>query len=351
MSQLPNLEADFSRQEEEVKLESDSLSGHSLFTPSTCDEPTQIPCLEQMVTNVLPEVPILMPISSRPPLIKRGYRDMTSTLTCGALFQSDPVWLWCLRPNSWSKIYLTVQDEARLRQDHPVLFEKLQSKIFVIPTTFAGDYPRMRPNVMMISGSKCFIEVVTLPPLGRHLYWLAKAGRRTPTNSATINWTRILHRNVGGATNARGTFGIDVGSGEISLEKDVLRTIGHVLKYSVRPMACNSDPQCEHYTRSDSLSLSFPRRPVLYPTYMTISGWGLRKLTEEELSACFELPVYLSWSDRYIRDILPLHMFRSVLDSVLDTTSPEPPRTKAKLEEIKKVRVHLFLRMLLGSPR
>ena len=284
----------------------------------------------------MPVVPSPMPIYT-PPLIKRGYRDMTSTLTCGALFQSDPVWLWCLRPNSWSSIFLTGPDESRLRHDHPALFEKLEPKIVVIPSTFAGDYPSICPDVMLISGSRSFIEVIHLPLFGRHLYWLEKSGRRPPPDSVNIIWTRILHRNVGGVTNARGTFGSDARSGKISMKKDPVRSIGHVLKYSVRPMVCNPDPKCEHYTRSDSLSLSFPWRPVLYPTYMSRTGWGLRKLTEEELSACFELPGYLAWNDRFLRDILPLQMFRSILDSVTDSTSPEPPRTKPKVGEIKDI--------------
>ena len=173
---------------------------------------------------------------------------MTSQLTCGVLFESDPLWLWSLRPNSWRKIFLTGPDEARIRQDHPVLFSSFENKITIIPSTFVGDYPAISQDYMWVSGFKCFIELLVLPPVGTHVFCLLNSGRRLPTHINHINWTKISHRNVGGVTNARGSFGIDTRSDPISIDSDLFRTLGHVLKYSIRPKSCDPDPGVDHYT-------------------------------------------------------------------------------------------------------
>lgn len=255
---------------------------------------------------------------------------MTSHLTCGVLFESDPVWLWSIRPNSWASIFITGPDESRLRQAHPVLYQRLKNKVVTITSTFGGDYPSVCPDYMWVSGSKCFLDMVILPPRGVHVYLLLKFSRRCPNDLDHIQWTRLTHRNVGGVTNARGTFGIDNRSQAIQIERDVSRSIGHILKYSLRPRVCDADPNVDHYDLNDLLSLSFPRRPVLYPTYMSRTGWGIRELGDLELSSCFELPDYVTWSDRFLRDIIPLQMCRSVIDSVTKTTLTEPPKRKHK---------------------
>ena len=81
-------------------------------------------------------------------LVKRGYRDMTSCLTCGVLFESDAVLLWSLRPISWFMIYITEADERRIRQDHPGLFRRIGTKLIIIPSTFRNDYPNIHPDFM-----------------------------------------------------------------------------------------------------------------------------------------------------------------------------------------------------------
>ena len=250
---------------------------------------------------------------------------MSSHFTCGLLFESDPLWLWSLRPNSWSKIFLTGPDESKLRQDHPVLFSYFENKIEIIPTTFAGNYPSVSPDYMWVVGTKCFIDMLTLPPVGCHVYCLVNSGRRFPVDLKHIQWTKLIHRNVGGVTNARGSFGIDSRSKPIRLSRDLCRTLGHVIKYSIRPRVCDPDPGFVHYTVSDVLSLSLPRRPILYPTYMSRTGWGIRESSNKELALRFELPDYVSWNDRFLRNLVPLQMCRAVIDSVMIEDTPGEP--------------------------
>ena len=183
---------------------------------------------------------------------------------------------------------------------------------------------------MWISGPKHFLEMTLLPPTANHVYCLTNAGRRVPSELKSINWAKLCHINVGGMTNARGSFGVSVGSPEISLKRDLMRSIGHVLKQSVRPRVSDPNPSEEHYRTCDLLSISFPRVPVLYPTFMSRTGWGMRSLSDEELSLAFELPDYVAWNDRFLRDIVPLQLCRAVVEFLTENGVTEAPLRRVK---------------------
>jgi hypothetical protein len=327
---------------QEVKLGSDVSRSHSskLLPSMSYDDPSPTPGVPKLssldygdgVLSMLDESSVSPP--SSPLRIKRGFREMTSRLTCGFLFEADPVWLWSIRPNSWATIFLTGPDELRLRQDHPVLFAKLGNKVVIITSTFAGDFPSIGPDFMWVSGTKPFIDQVSLPPVGRHVYLMLKSPRRCPSDLSHIQWTKLNHRHVGGVTNARATFGIDDRTAELRVDRDLTRCIGHVLKYSIRPRVCDPVPDVPHYVVSDVLSLAYPRRPVVYSTYMSRTGWGIRELTDEELASCFELPEYVTWYDRFLRDLIPLQLCRSVIDSVAESAHTDQPPQKARHADV-----------------
>ena len=309
------------------------VSGVSAFhmsnSPSSCcDDPSP------HVVNRSPDTPFARrltfpPLESiAPQKIKRGYRDMSSTLSCGVMFESDPVWLWSLRPNSWSTIYMTRSDESILRLKHPALFNLIIDKVESIPSNFYGDRQMISPDIMFVSGTATFLSCLSLPSDGVSLLWMSHASRRCPQNFLSASWTRLSHCKVGGVTEARGTFGIRSPEPNIVMEPDLRRSLGHILKHSIRPRPFDPDSSVEHYQPTDLLSLSFPRRPIAYPTYMSRSGWGIRQLTDEELALCFELPMFVEWNDRFLRDIVPIQMFRSVIDVVVSRIHPQIPEVK-----------------------
>jgi hypothetical protein len=125
-----------------------------------------------------------------------------------------------------------------------------------------------------------------------------------------------------------------------------------VIKYSIRPKTCVPEPDQDHYCVSDLLSLSFPRQPALYPTYMSsTAGWGLQELGDYELALGFELPDYVSWEDHFLRNIIPLQLCQLVIDSLTESTL-EPPRTKIKLDgrvESSELSSSLSVKSLLPS--
>ena len=221
---------------------------------------------------------------------------MTSHLTCGLIFESDPLRLWSLRPNSWATIYITVSDEVRLRQGHPELYSTFEHKFRTIPSTFSADFSTIQPDFMWVCGPIHFVELIVLPDDGNHVFCITNAGRRPPS-IPKITLTTICHRNIGGVTNARGLFGIMSTTMEIRIPRDLVRSLGHVIKHSIRPQVCNPKPTIDHYLCSDRLSLGRPRKPVLYATHMSRTGWGIRPLSDGELSACFALPGYVTWED------------------------------------------------------
>ena len=120
----------------------------------------------------------------------------------------------------------------------------------------------------------------------------------------------------------------------ILIEKGLTRSIGHIVKFSLRPWACDAvHNNALHYALTGVISFSFPpRRPVLYPTHMSRTGWGIRELGDPELSFYFEQPDYLTWSDRFLRDIIPLQMCRAVIDAVTKLPRMEHPNKSEKLE-------------------
>ena len=120
----------FSREEDGSKLEGVGYSGSFLDTSRPFRHDPSKSCdtfSSAMAADADDDDSTLSLVDLSPPVrVKRGYRNMSSTLTCGVLFESDPVWLWAIRGNSWSAIYLTGPDEATVCQDHPHLFAMLK---------------------------------------------------------------------------------------------------------------------------------------------------------------------------------------------------------------------------------
>ena len=68
--------------------------------------------------------------------------------------------------------------------------------------------------------------------------------------------------------------------------------------------------------------MSQPHLPVVYNTHFCGSGWGKRALEESELALAFELPDFVGWESKFLTEIVPLQMLRSVMDAVLGQLTP-----------------------------
>ena len=323
------------------KLDKACLPSLDISLPSVVD-----PICDSISQTLPPSLPLSNTYSKKHPLsdrgeiigselkaqrIKRGYRELSTPLSCGVSFETDPVWLWSLRPNDWSTIFITEPDEAILRQVHPSLYSKLGSKLSILSLPLALSVHAPRADVWWISGSSWFIRSTILPSSVMKVVWLSGASRRLPIDMLDFRWSKVTHRQVGGVTRCRGTFGVSVWCPPLDLEKDLLRSLGHVVKYSmIRPQPLRLPCQIPHYTVDDHLSPLYLRRPVVYSTYMSSTGWGIRTLSDLELASCFELPDYVLWDDRFATDIVPIQMFRSIVDLIILRLSPQSPDSQKK---------------------
>ena len=88
-----------------------------------------------------------------------------------------------------------------------------------------------------------------------------------------IQWLSLPHTRVGGVTTSRADVGFS-GLPHLTFPPDLKRTIGNVLKYSIRPQPCSPDLlDPPHLSISSLLPVSRIRLPVLYPTHFpTLAG-------------------------------------------------------------------------------
>lgn len=256
---------------------------------------------------------------------KRGYKNFESPQACGVRFQGDPVWLWTLRPKDWSSICIIESEWKLLRSRHSTTWERFRSLFEVVQLPIEAREHCHEVSVWWISGESHYIESLILPPDVGQVFWMKNQSRRWPKSLSHIDWRRITHAHVGGTTNARGTFGTRF-LPSLDLPPELQRSITHVLKFSIRPTACSPDLPTPHYTLHDRLSLGQSEKPVLYPTYMSRSGWGYRSLSPSELGCCFDLPEFIEWDRRFLTEIVPLQLHRAVMDFVLEKLVCGDPR-------------------------
>ena len=188
-------------------------------------------------------------------------------------------------------------------------------------------------SVWWISGSRAFGESHRKLSSTPTVLWISDSGRHTPPSTLEESWFRLFHANVGGTTQAQATFGVRGLTPLVIPHDPVSRSLGHVLKHSVRPFPCNPTLEEPHYKTSDSLSLTQLEIPILYPTHFSRTGWGKRVLEPEELRLAFELPDDIVWNPEFPHVILPLELFPAVVEVVLEVLIP--PTTSRTIKRAK----------------
>ncbi|KAI2509117.1 hypothetical protein MHU86_5236 [Fragilaria crotonensis] len=260
--------------------------------------------------------------------VKRGFKSSRLPQVCGVSFERLPAWLWTLRPSEWSTILISESDKRRIDQFHPALNKHYHNKFRVISMPL-GSNPLVLEAVMWwTSGSEPFANSLMLP-IGLPLVeWVTGMSRRAaPDTSTSRQWLNVSHAKVGGSTTSRAKFRVSGVSERIDIPQDLTRSIGHILKYSIRAKPCSPDLSIPHYVGSSKLAIHQLSKVVLVPSHFSATGWGYRPLDPTELAAAFELPDYLAWDEDFSTNLVPLQILRGVMDSVLETqTPPVQPR-------------------------
>ena len=250
-------------------------------------------------------------------LCKRGYREVNVQRVCGLIFEGLPVWLWSLRLSDWSRIYISVEDEKRLKADHPTTWEFAQDRLSSVTNERLDKLVDV--DLWLASGTMSALERVD-SFIGAKAFWLSTGGRRKPRSSITLGWQwlSVVHARVGGTTTSAGMFGLK-GIREVSIPNDpIRRSIGHLIKYSEKPLPCSIPPQAAHFTVDQLLSVHHLDRPVLFSSGFSRTGWGMRTLVEQELTQAFDLPSFVAWDKSFPKAMLPLELFRVVMEAALD---------------------------------
>jgi hypothetical protein len=235
-------------------------------------------------------------------------------------FERRPVWLWTLRPGEWSSIQISATDMARLQENYASTMEKFGSSV-----EFVESWTDSMPvDVWWVSGTEPYIDNL----LGLNnasglpcVVWRSSAGRRTPKATNDMRWYSVVHQNVGGVTNARGIFGAS-GLDDIAMPKDLPRTLAHVLQHSLRGIPCPPDLMDPHYTVHDRLSIGRAQPSRYSLKLMSRTGWCKRPLGDMEFAMAYELPDFLSWQPDFFSEIVPMQLFRAVMDAVLAQLNP-----------------------------
>lgn len=228
-----------------------------------------------------------------------------------------------MRLSDWTTIYVTEAESQRLRENHQSTFAFVEAKLAtvssdaVIRSDMIGTV-----SVWFVSGSRSFLDLFEGPKGTPLVLWMEQSGRRKPKNSPSREWFGVSHETVGGSTTARGVFGRE-GLDDLDVPIDPLRRgISHILKYSIRPRPCSLPYAGDHYLVNERLSVRHLDKPVVYETRFSRSGWGVRSINDVELAQAFDLPPYLEWNPSFQANLVPIQMFRVVIDSVLSEIGP-----------------------------
>ena len=254
-------------------------------------------------------------------ICKRGYREAMMTRVCGVSFEGLPVWLWAMRLGEWSTIYISEMCEVKLRQYHAATRDLVHSKLIIMNEGAMTGISAI--EVWLVSGTLDFVTSLEGKLGPAMVGWISDSTRRGPrSENPRWLWTSVAHSRVGGVTKATGWFG-SFGLDKIVVPEDpIRRTIGHIVKYSERPSPCILPVREGHYVISDRLSLHRLDLPVVFLSGFSRTGWGKRNLTHAELEHAFELPSFVSWEAVQGWKLLPLQLFRVVLDIVLGGLAP-----------------------------
>lgn len=232
------------------------------------------------------------------------------------MFEDIPAWLWAIRLSDWRDIYILDTDELRLRQYYTSTWSHTKER-FRIVTSLSDAKHSDDIKVWFLSGSRKFLEMVSLPEGVPRVVWAERCGRRRPPDTIKHRWFSVSHETVGGSTTARGVFGqghLD----SLEIETDPLqRVISHIVKFSIRPTPCSVPHLEPHYRLGHRLSVHHMKQPVLYESCFSRSGWGIRQLSDEEFAQAFDLPSFVLWKDDFATKIVPIQVFRVIIDATL----------------------------------
>ena len=234
----------------------------------------------------------------------RVYRRNQISTNCLVICEFWPDWLFTLVPLGWGniRVFCDVKNVRGLltigsRRKEIVCWEPLCG------LQVKGAVPS-EPGVAWISGSMAFTRQVVKILCGWRVVVAVGGCSRGMAQSPGVHQTRwgcIMHADVGGVTTSRVRFGIPREVRWSGPEGYVRRSVRHVVKYGVPTerglrrsevdAMTDSSLRRSFLSPSDLLPRNSVEMQVAVSTHMSASGWGLRKLSREEIMLAWDIPV------------------------------------------------------------
>ena len=221
------------------------------------------------------------------------------------IFQDAPIWLFSLDPQQVSKLYLPqYQNEQHLLSvlNTKGINSTLSSRVLRrFGTKVCFWQESVSPlTIITVSGSLSYITpflrdqtLPTVVSLDTHYFGKIRQGRPNGvacTGLGHVDWYRIRHTSVGGASKFVALIGVSGLSLTPSMSP-LRRTLRHYIDYSIRPMSwvpvISTPESC--LTVDDFIHPSSLEQTIRYATHFSSTGIGYRSLTGEELASIYGL--------------------------------------------------------------
>lgn len=219
------------------------------------------------------------------------------------LFESFPVWLLLIDSISCSMIsFICVKSfdeiiQASTTAGHSTLLlckllERMSHKAFQFCERVIVD----QNTLLLVNGSFSFVtqqcallpkNVQTIGVIDSHFSSRLRHGKPTRTGDKAlqhIQWHRVRHVNVGGATDYIALFAI-IGLSLEVVTSPLKRFVRDFFNTQIRPTIAPSGPVVQEnvYGLGSILTNGAYLRPVVHQTHFYCTGWGSRVLTLPEL--------------------------------------------------------------------
>jgi hypothetical protein len=241
------------------------------------------------------------------------------------LSEGPPNWVLGMKSSDWES-FNCIQSEFTSRPEVQASLDRLASKRRYFGTRSLLIAGCSSTDIGLISGGTHFLSVLLslLPPEFPLL--LLQCDRQSRKDSLPValglRWIRISHGRVGGVTNHHIWVGVRHLK-DWQLAPRVSRSIGHIICHAERPRPCPREADFAHCTTQDTLQRALLRRPVVYPSHFSYTGFGKRALTGDELCSAFDIPNWMKPTPAVLEGwvasdmfsfMLPMQLFSAVLE-------------------------------------
>ena len=282
------------------------------LVPSLVSQPEVVPASSGLPTSL-----------TSPSSVHTGVRTTQWTGTCIIFGSSGFLWLLCLRPTEWSKVYLLASIPAWCRAP---IHKRWASRLTTGPL-----WSSATPSVAFGCGpvSDATSSLQALPFTGPRLLaltdWPRRVDRftRSVTSQFVANVSTLAHSVVGGVTQHK-LLWVSLGLPSLVVPPTVPLTVGAILEHRHWLRPC--DNPVGLLTSTDRLNTRCLDVSVYLPSAFSPTGFGSRRLVAKELCLAWDLPLWCHTDPPpALRSLVPLKSLLALADTTVPFVSQAGP--------------------------